>query len=150
MDNLAEIALELDERRRAAQSAFREADLATYASLFSPSLAYREADGRTIGREALMRDVAAQIRIRSRATSLYVRESITGSEHQATETVTQTAVVDEPDAFGLLRRRWSLHRRAAYRWAKSGGDWIVESVDVFSEEVSHLNWSLARTEAVAA
>jgi hypothetical protein len=44
------------------RAAFERRDLARYRDLFAPGLVYKQADGRVIDRDRLMRDVDAQFR----------------------------------------------------------------------------------------
>ncbi len=134
---------QLDDRHVAAQVAFRQKDLAAYRKIFSPTLVYERPNASAIGQQELMRDVAAQFRRVSAAHSMYERTSISGSDQNATEVLVQTASA-EVVAFGFLRRRWSINRRATYHWIKSGDAWLVERVEVANETVTHTGWGFSR------
>jgi hypothetical protein len=73
---VTEIETALDQAHAKAKAAFAAKDLSTYMGLFSADLAYVQANGRTIDREQLRRDVAAQFRRVSKAESSFVREAI--------------------------------------------------------------------------
>jgi hypothetical protein len=76
MPNADKIASELDAMHQRAKHAFEQRDLAAYRELFGPDLANRQADGRVISRDQLMRDVDLQFRRIRRARSSFVRELI--------------------------------------------------------------------------
>jgi Domain of unknown function (DUF4440) len=132
---------ELDARHAAAQIAFSHRDLDAYRALFSPSLSYRQADGRVIGRDELMKNVASQFRRLSMTKSSFSREQFSVGGNEAAETIRQSATA-EATAFGLLHRRWKIDRHAAYRWTKINGVWTIGSVSVFSETMTGDGWRL--------
>ncbi len=128
----------LDERHRIAQDAFRNRDAAAYEALFSPRLAYTQANGETIGRDTLMRDVREQFARLKHMTSEFAREALamgdSGRDDEVTETLTQTATTGT-SAFGFIHRRWHILRRGHYIWAREDGDWRLIRVQVLSETV---------------
>jgi hypothetical protein len=133
------VAAELDERHRAANLAYATRDLAAYRALFSPTLAYRRADGTVIDRDRLMRDVAAQFSRLHRATSSFVRETLDVADDEVTETLAQIAYGDAT-AFGLIHRRWKVDRHGAYTWTKRNGVWTIERVHITSETMTPEGW----------
>ncbi len=135
------VAAELDERHRAANRAYAARDLAAYGAMFSPTLVYRQADGRTIDRDRLMRHVAGQFRSLSRAESSYARQAIRIDGDTATETLTQTAT-GTATAFGFIHRSWSVTRQGDYRWIRPQGLWIIDSVIVHAETSAPTGWRL--------
>jgi hypothetical protein len=138
--DLETLARELDERHGAARIAFRERDPQAYREIFSPGLAYRQPNGLTIGRDALIRDVDQQLRRLLRADSTFERTALEGSDAAATEVLVQTASA-EAVAFALVRRRWVLRRHATYHWVRAGDAWVVQAVEVASEAVTHAGWA---------
>jgi hypothetical protein len=135
------IALELDARHAEAQAAFARRDAAAYAAMFSPALAYRQPDGRVIGREQLLRDVEAQFRNTGGAVSTFARERLSVAGAQAVELLTQTAYF-ETSAFGLIHLRWRLTRRGEYTWTRENGAWVIVRVDVLAESIGRVGWRL--------
>ena len=129
------IIAELDAMHARARSAFEHRDLAAYRDLFAPELRYRQPDGRTIDRDCLTRDVAAQFRRLSRVQWSFVRDHIEMGEDRATEILTQTGSVGAT-AFLLVHRTWDLFRKGRYTWRRSGGRWCIEEVEVLEEQVS--------------
>jgi hypothetical protein len=127
-------AAELDAMHLEARCAFERRDLATYRDLFAPELTYRQADGRVIGRDQLMRDVAAQFRRLSGVRSSFVRESIEFGEDRANELLTQTGCACAT-AFFVIHRIWDLTRKSRFYWTKVGQRWRIERVEVIEEHV---------------
>lgn len=123
-----------------AKAAFERRDFSGYRDLFAPGLAYRQADGRAIDRDDLMRDVCTQFRRLSWVRSTFVREHVEVDGNCATQILTQTGAVGAT-AFLVVHRTWEPVRRGRYRWRKQGGRWHVEAVDVIEEHVSPGRWS---------
>jgi hypothetical protein len=135
MNDSSQVTAELDERHAQARAAFELRDLARYRDLFAPGLAYRQADGRVIDRDRLMRDVDAQFRRLGWLRSRFVREQIEFDDNRATEILVQTASAGST-AFFVLHRVWELTRRGRYVWGKQSGRWQIEEVEVLQEQVS--------------
>jgi Domain of unknown function (DUF4440) len=131
---------ELDGRHAAAQDAFSKRDLDAYRAIFSASLRYRQANGKVIDRNRLMRNVASQFRRLGSVQSSFVRERLTVIGNEATETLDQSATA-VTTVFGVVHRRWLLHRRGEYSWAKSDGVWKIEKVTILSENLTS-SWHL--------
>jgi hypothetical protein len=114
---------ELDERHAAARDAFLKRDLNAYRAIFSASLRYRQANGKVIDRNRLMRDVASQFRQLSSVQSSFVREQLSVTGNEATETLEQSATV-AATAFwlsivaGIFVAEASIH---GPNWRESGG-----------------------------
>ena len=134
VENEADIPAILDERHEAVRQAFLGRNLEAYRAAFSAGLSYRQADGRVIDRDRLMRDVAAQFRRLDWAESRSVREALAVEGAEVTETVRQTAL-GEVSAFGLVGRTWQVDRRARWTWAIENGVWTIVRVEVLSETV---------------
>ncbi len=131
---------DLDERHAEAQAAFLRRDIAAYCEMFSPTLAYQQLNGQVIGRDQLMRDVAAQFRQLSSVESSFTREALHVTDSEVTEALMQTATA-EATAFGFIHRRWKLNRRATYCWTKRQEMWTIERVTVHSETMMSAGWS---------
>jgi hypothetical protein len=131
---------ELDERHAAARDAFLKRDLNAYRAIFSASLRYRQANGKVIDRNRLMRDVASQFRQLSSVQSSFVREQLSVTGNEATETLEQSATV-AATAFWVVHRRWHLRRRGEYSWTKLEGVWRIEKVTILSENLTS-SWHL--------
>jgi len=129
------VAEQLDARHAEARAAFHARDLDRYAAVFSPALAYRQADGRVIGRDALMRDVESQLRQLERVASSFVREDLECGPDAATELLTQTSIAGVTGFF-VLHRTWTVTRRARYTWAREHGEWRITAVEVLHEHVA--------------
>jgi hypothetical protein len=130
---------ELDGRHAEAKSAFARKDIGTYREIFSPSLAYCQPDGRVIGRDELMRDVAAQFRRLDSAESRFFREDMSIASDEVRETLMQEATA-EATAFGFVHRRWKINRRGIYTWTAQEGRWVIKRVQVLSETVTSAGW----------
>jgi Domain of unknown function (DUF4440) len=134
---------ELNERHATARDAFSKRDLDAYRAIFAASLRYRQANGEVIDRNRLMRDVASQFRRLGSAESSFVREQLSVTGNDATETLHQSAML-EATAFVVVRRRWRLHRRGEFSWTKLDGVWVIEKVTILSENVTS-SWHLGST-----
>lgn len=135
----AEVAAALDARHADARRAFAARDLTAYRALFSPSLAYEQANGMVIGRDQLMRGVATQFARLSWAASAFARRALTLTAQGAIEELTQTADA-EATAFGFVHRRWHLERQGAYAWICTAGVWVIQHVRVHAETLAHAGW----------
>jgi hypothetical protein len=133
------IELELDAQHEAAQAAFARRDIEAYRAIFSPSLAYRQADGRVVDRGHLMRGVEEQFRNIGPAYSAFVREQLRVAGNEATELLTQTAFL-QTSFFGVVHIRWKLIRRGEYTWVKADGPWAISRVEVLSEKLQRVGW----------
>ena len=131
---MKEIEATLDQEHAKAKAAFAAKDLAEYRSLFSGDLTYVQANGRTIDREQLLRDVAAQFLRFSKVESSFVRESIEERDGGVIELLSQSAVADE-SLFVFFRRRWTLERRGRYTWTRAESGWVISRVEVLEEKV---------------
>jgi hypothetical protein len=140
--NEADISAILDERHALIREAFMRRDLAAYRAMFSASLRYRQADGRVIDREQLMRDVVAQFGRLDRAETNSVREALAVDGAEYTETVRQTGRATA-SAFGFIHRSWQVDRHARWTWANEGGAWNVVRVEVLHERVRG-SWRFGR------
>lgn len=129
-----EPAAELDAMHDRARAAFLARDLDGYREIFAPALSYRQADGRVIDRDQLMRDVADQLRRFDRVRSSFTREhlDVGAGGDRATETLTQE-VAAGVTVFVVVHRAWRLTRRARYAWARREGRWQIDAVEVLEE-----------------
>jgi hypothetical protein len=132
---------ELDAMHAEAKAAFERRDLTRYRDLFAPELTYRQADGRVIDRDRLMRDVGAQFRRLSRVRSSFLREQIEADGDRATEVLTQTASIGST-AFLVVHRTWELTRRGRYTWRRNGERWLIEAVEILEEHLGPGRWSI--------
>ncbi len=130
---------EIDACHAAAKLAFAHKDIGAYRDIFSPSLAYRQVDGRVIGRDELMRDVAVQFRRLDSAKSAFIREHLSVTSDEAIETLIQEVTI-ETTAFGFVHRRWKINRRGLYTWIHREGRWMIKQVEVLSETVTSAGW----------
>ena len=129
---------EIDERHAEGKLTFARKDTGAYRDLFSPSLAYRQPDGRLICRDELMRSVAVQIR-RYSAESAFIREDFEVAGGEPKETLIQEAAA-EVTVFGFVHRRWKIRRRGVYTWTRLEGRWVIKQVEVLSETVTPAGW----------
>ena len=127
-------AAELDAAHALARQAFARKDLDAYREMFSPDLSYRQANGEVIGRDRLMRDVAAQLASVESAETEFVREDLSIEDGSAVELLRQAASVTMIH-FLLFRRRISVERRGRYTWTRDGGRWRIVRVEVLEESV---------------
>jgi hypothetical protein len=87
-----------------------------------------------------MRDVASQFRRLDSAQSSFIREQLSVTGDEATEILDQSATMEATD-FGIVHRRWRLHRRGEYSWTELDGVWMIEKVTILSENVTS-SWHL--------
>ncbi|HUQ98066.1 MAG TPA: hypothetical protein VM166_01350 [Gemmatimonadaceae bacterium] len=142
-DGATAYAAELDAAHDRARRAYAARDSAEYLRLFHPALEYTQLDGRTISREQLGRDVAAQLARVDTATSEYHRHEISvGEGGEVTELVDQRASF-AVRAFGFLRREWSVRRRGRYQWLRTASGWQIRRVQILTEEVLPVSTQLS-------
>jgi hypothetical protein len=140
--NEADISAILNERHALIREAFLRRDLAAYRAMFSAALRFRQADGRVIDRDQLMRDVAAQFRRLGGSESNAVREALEADGAEYTETVRQTGRATA-SAFGFIHRMWQVDRHARWTWANEDGAWNIVRVEVLDERVRG-SWRFGR------
>lgn len=140
------VGAELDAAHERARRAYAARDFAAYLGTFHMDLEYRQADGRTIGREQLARDVRAQLERVHAAASEFRRERLEVRADGATavEEGEQRARF-EVRALGVVRREWVVRRRGRYEWVRSAVGWQIRRVEVLEEEVqSRVRFGLGR------
>ena len=96
---------ELDAERQKGHDAYRKRDFRAYMETFAPDLTYRQADGKVIGRSELANDVGNQLQMLDSAETSFTRESLEVGDSEATELVTQKALVTTRH-FAIVRRSW--------------------------------------------
>jgi hypothetical protein len=132
MQNLPEIIAELDAEHAHAREAFGRKDLIAYMSVFSPTLRYRQPNGKVLDRERLMCDVEAQFHGYTVFRANSVRDHIELFDDNVIEALTQTASV-WATMFFVVHRAWNLTRRGRYTWRKTEHGWQIEDVEVLEE-----------------
>ncbi|HEX4302938.1 MAG TPA: nuclear transport factor 2 family protein [Rhizomicrobium sp.] len=137
------IAQELDARHRAANAAFEQRDIDAYRALFSTALAYRQNDGKVIGRDALMRNVAQQFRNLTRVTSTFTRLELAQADNGVVEHLIQSGSA-QATAFGFVHRSWVIARVGDYTWTRENGIWVIRQVQVLSETLSPTGWRIGK------
>ena len=135
------IAAELDAVHVRAQRAFESCDLEAYMAIFSPDLAYRRANGQSISRDQLARDVSIQFRRLKTAVSSYSRESIRLNGDEVQELLEQRASASAT-AFLIVHRIWDLKRKALYTWRNSIDGWQIVEATILEEQLSSRGFSL--------
>jgi ketosteroid isomerase-like protein len=127
-----EVGAELEAAHARAKQAYRTKDLESYMDGFTPDLAYKQLDGRVIGRDELRRQVQAQFAAVQDMDGTYSRESLEAAGGDISEVLTQMAWA-RMRFLGVFRRTWRVERRGRYVWSNSGGVWRIRSVEVLSE-----------------
>src|SRR6266446_4826393 len=84
---------DLDAAHSRARATYRAKDLGGFMAGFSPTLKYKQPDGRVIGWDQLAHDVAAQFMNLAEVDTTYVRESLTVDGERVTEILAQSAVL---------------------------------------------------------
>ena len=133
----------LDDLHRKARAAYAARDLKSYMEFFSPDLHYHQANGRTIGRDQLTRDVQSQFRGMSGVDVAYRTEDVQAEPDGVVETVTQWGWI-AARLFGFLHRLWRLERRGRYTWRQTGDGWKIAEFTVLSEHVVGHGFQLGR------
>jgi hypothetical protein len=142
MADHSQIEAVLDERHIVANQAFAHKDAEAYKNVFGVDLRYSQADGATIDRVRLMKDVRAQFKRLDRAESSFTRESLEVDGGEVRETLLQIAIA-EASAFGFLRRIWRVERRGHYTWVIEDRQWKIVRVQVLSEKAEG-RWKIGR------
>jgi hypothetical protein len=125
-----------------AQEAYERKDLSAYRDMCLPDLEYVQKDGRTIGRAALMHDVAVQFRRLDKIQWTFTRESLDNIKDEVRETLLVT-VSAEASAFRWVRRLWRVERRAVYTWRLVADEWKLARVVVLHESTTG-RWKIGR------
>jgi hypothetical protein len=129
------VAAELKAIHQRAKEAFQRKDLAAYMEVFSPTLTYKQPDGKVIGRDRLTRQVKEQLDALGSVESSYECESLQVESDRTTEILRQTAST-EMVHLSVIRRRWHLVRRARYVWKRVDSEWQIAEVEVLEERVT--------------
>ena len=139
--NAETIRAELDVSHNRARQAYARREAAAYMEMCHPDLEYRQADGRTIGRDALARDVRDQLSRVTNASSEFRREAFEVSKdgRTATEVCEQQATF-EVRALWILHREWSVRRRGRYEWVRVSSGWRIRRVAVLAEDIRSRWW----------
>jgi hypothetical protein len=124
----------LEELHHKVRAAYVARDLNSYMHFFSSDLRYHQADGRTIGREQLARDVQSQFDRISAVDAASRNETVEIDTEGVVETVTQWGWI-ATSAFGFLHRLWRLERRGRHRWRQTEDGWKIVEVTVLKEKV---------------
>ena len=139
MPEISTVIAYLDGKHAEARLAFERKDLVAYTAIFSPQLRYHQLDGKTIGRDQLMRDVRSQFRRLSRVHSSFVREQLDVSDDRVTEVLIQAASAGAT-AFLVVHRTWAISRKGQYIWKKTEIGWQIDEVFVIEENVTSLGF----------
>jgi hypothetical protein len=127
-----ELTAELDAAHQRARVAFMARDGAAYMAMFSPQLEYKRADGQTINRDQLARDVQSQMAGLTSAGSSYKRLGLVVEGECVIETLVQDAFL-ETVVFFIFKRRWTIQRTGRYHWTKTQDGWRIVKVEVLKE-----------------
>lgn len=130
------ITAELDEFHAIAQRAYRARDIDAYRSLFTDDLRYLQPDGKAIGLDQLMRDVAKQFSQLKAADSVFTRKSLTTNEDGTAVEVLNQKAVYSVSVFLIFTKTWTMERRGKYTFRKTAAGWQVCRVEVLSEALS--------------
>jgi hypothetical protein len=149
MDTESQIAQALDSVHENARAGFLRRDATAALAPFSPTLQYRQVDGRIIGYSQLLSQVETQLRRLSAAATAYRRESLAIGDDHAAETLVQSAW-GCGTAFGIVHRGWRIRRRSRWTWRLMGSAWQVHLVEVLEEHVSPAGLSFGRRPAAPA
>lgn len=123
------------ERHETSRRLYLAKDLQGYIDLFAPDVAYKQANGTTITRDQLARNVADQFHKLGTAEWTSEVESEDRKPDEVVETVRQTGVF-VATAFGFLHRVWRLERRGRYTWRVQDGLWKIAAVEVLEEKLT--------------
>ena len=125
---------EIESAHLSANNALKKKDFASYAQHFSNDLKYRQLNGRTIDKKALMNDVALYFDRVVRSSSEYKRTSLQITDNRVTERLIQKSTV-ALRALVFFSKEWTVEREGIYEWKKDNGIWQIASVEILSEKV---------------
>ncbi len=129
-----EIESALDQAHANAKKAFAAKNVDRYMATFSPDLVYKQLNGKTISREQLRGDVAAQFSRFSKTESTFTRERIEYRGSDAIEFLIQDATAEET-VFFFFKQTWKIRRRGIYTWSLGKTGWAISRVEVLEETV---------------
>ena len=125
---------ELDALTSAALLAFERKDAMGAMSIYADDLEYTQANGKTITRLQLLKDVRNQLHMISTCKSTSHREITEIIGESLTEISTQHATI-EVKVFVLFRKNWNLFRRCKRWWRQTESGWRIYKVEVIEESV---------------
>ena len=128
------IVSELDALTAAALLAFERKDAMGAMSVYADDLEYTQANGKTITRLQLLKDVRNQLHTISSFKSTSHREITEVVGDSLTEISTQHATI-EVKVFVLFRKNWNLYRRCKRWWRQTKAGWRIYKVEVIEESV---------------
>lgn len=138
--NTRSLSAELDAAHDRARDAYARRDAAAYMSTFHRDLEYTQADGHTIGRDHIARQVRSQLARVHRASTAYHRQKLEAINASRAREVLEQDATFELRVFGILHREWKVHRRGRYEWERSEDGWQIRRVDVLSEKITSRTW----------
>ena len=130
------VASELDMLHRSAKEVYRARDISAYQEYFTADLVYIQADGQSIGREQLMRDVRNQLKQHKAFESVMTRESIEINDDGTITQVASQSGFYSVSVFYFFTKKWKTERKGVYTYRKSEKRWRICAVEVLSEAIS--------------
>jgi hypothetical protein len=125
---------EIDNSHLMANLALKNKDFATYISVFSDDLKYKQMDGKAIDKRQLSKDTQKYFdRIKS-YSGAYDRLNFLFENDLFIEKLAQKATVTIR-IFLFFSKKWTVEREGIYKWKKVNNVWKISDVEIISEKL---------------
>ena len=124
---------EIDAIHKVANNALRQKDLYAYIAVFAEKLAYKQLNGKIIGKRQLIKDINFYFTRIKNYTSEYERKDFSAGDDIITERLIQKAIVSTR-VFIFFSNSWTVEREGVYEWEKIDGTWKIVKVEIIKEK----------------
>ena len=124
---------EIDAIHKVANNALRQKYLYAYIGVFADKLAYKQLNGKIIGKRQLIKDINFYFTRIKNYTSEYERKDFSAGDDIITERLIQKAIVSIR-VFIFFSKRWTVEREGVYEWEKIDGTWKIVKVEIIKEK----------------
>ncbi len=126
---------EIDITHESANMALKNKNFTFYLDHFSENLEYTQANGLTITKKQLSRDIKIYFSRIKNYNSTYQRLNHSFENNCFTEKLIQEANVSIR-IFIFLSKKWTIQREGIYKWIKVNGTWKIENIVILKETFS--------------
>ena len=129
-----EILNEIDVAHNDANIALQNRKFDSYISHFGDDLQYKQADGKTIGKEQLVKNIKNYFNRIVNFSGHYERKEFTIENDKVVERIIQHSKVSLR-IFIFFLKNWTIEREGIYEWKKTDSLWKIIKVEILSEKV---------------
>jgi len=124
---------EIDAIHKVANDALRQKDLYAYITVFADKLAYKQLNGKIIGKRQLIKNIKVYFTRIKNYKSEYERKDFSAEDDVITERLIQKAIV-AIRVFIFFSKNWTVEREGVYEWEKIDGTWKIVKVEIIKEK----------------